>query len=185
MSDVCGWSGVSVGDNDEVGPLLQKVNEVATAAGVGEVLIVHHIGWEGTHAKGATKLPEWADVIWTYTKDENEIRTLSAVGRGVDLKPGVVQFDDDGELVFGDVTREEAKAEQAIQAAVKYVAKHPGAARAAVYTAITQKMSNAKKTAAVDEAIRLGLLIDQKTPEAQASSLVVNPDPPVRTKVAI
>ncbi len=93
--------------------LTQRIDEIAAAAGVIEVQIVHHAGHASKHARGASALPSWADAIWTYERDEDGDRYISAEGRyGVGLAPGLVTVDDDGRLTYSDAGPRQTAAEK-------------------------------------------------------------------------
>jgi hypothetical protein len=175
--EVCARAGVDYENNTEIAPLLQAIDEVMQRAGVGEILIVHHVGWEGSRPKGATRLPEWADALWKYVRnDEDGIRMLSAEGRGIALKPGAVLLDPDTHaLTFTGASRSATRFEQDVEHVVAIVAEHPGSSRNAIYPQLER--SKAAAQAAVDEALNRGLILNE-TPNAQGSKLVVNPNPP-------
>lgn len=174
-ADICTWSGVSVNDNEEVAPLLLRVDQVAKDAGVGELLVVHHAGWDGTRLKGATRLPEWADSVWQYEADTQGNRMLNVRGRGVGVQ-GTVRLDPDtGVLSFKHATAKEVRFDDAVRLAVEFVRHHPGTGKTAVYAVLP--ISSSAQAAVLDEALRTGLLIDQ-TPDGRTSSLIVNPNPP-------
>lgn len=83
--------------NSEVNAWLGFLDQVKEAAGIREVIMTIHTGRgqveEGQErARGATRLNDWADVNWTYTRDDQpgtatpkNRRFLRAMGRAVDL----------------------------------------------------------------------------------------------------
>ena len=124
---VCAWNGVNENENHEVSELTQRIDEIAHAAGVLEVQIVHHAGHTSKHARGASALPSWADAIWTYERDDDGERYLSAEGRsGVGLAPGLVALDDAGRLTCRDAGPRQTAAEKMLAAVVGAVEDAPG-----------------------------------------------------------
>ncbi|MFD3849225.1 bifunctional DNA primase/polymerase [Streptomyces microflavus] len=77
----------------QVRPLLEGFNTLKRAASVQEIVLIHHMGHNGTRARGASSLLDWPDAIWDLTKDEQERRYLSARGRGVDVSKSALEFD--------------------------------------------------------------------------------------------
>jgi AAA domain len=59
----CRWAGVSQNKGDEVGDLLQAVDEIKLEAGVREVVITHHMGHFADRARGASEQLDWPDMI--------------------------------------------------------------------------------------------------------------------------
>jgi hypothetical protein len=120
---VCAWNVVDENSNADVATLLQAIDEIAAAAGVLEVNVVHHTGHGGTRGRGASTFPGWADTIWTLSRDEADDRYLSAEGRsGVGLLPGRVELSEDGRLTYTDAgprQRKSVRRADAVVAAVK------------------------------------------------------------------
>jgi RecA-family ATPase len=81
---ICAWSNVNENENSPVSELLQRVREVANDAGVAELLLVHHAGYVPGRARGASVFSDNADVLWQYSRDEDDMRYLHAYGRGID-----------------------------------------------------------------------------------------------------
>jgi hypothetical protein len=175
-AEVAAWSGFSVSSNEDIALLVQRVDQVALDAGVGELLIVHHAGWEGGRLKGATRLPEWADVLWGLEADPTStIRTFSASGRGVDLRKGVVSRDEETRrLCFKDESVKAVKRDEAAQAALAYIREHPGTGRTRVYDEMD--VSASRQASILDELIDAGEVLND-TPLSHSSKLRINPQP--------
>lgn len=75
-------------------------------AGVVDDMVVHHAGHAGERSRGASRLLDEPDAIWTLTKDSDftesseanplpasPTRYLSAYGRDVELPPEALKFD--------------------------------------------------------------------------------------------
>lgn len=94
------WRGVVDNENDnmQVREFTSILDEVKGAAGVRDLMLIHHIGKshtdEGTErGRGASSLEDWPDAIWTLTKDGSGVRSFSAEGRDVDLEPMDLDYD--------------------------------------------------------------------------------------------
>ena len=134
--------GIAENDNTEVGRYLAALDALAREAGIGEVVVIHHTGHEGTRARGASVLLGWPDALWEYTRgtvpdgqsdepaDGDDLlstiqehavapRYLRAYGRDVDLPRSRVTYDPgSGALTLGaDVRTERATAKRDAEAA--------------------------------------------------------------------
>lgn len=95
--------------NSDARDFLRAVENVARRAGVSEVVFTIHRGAEKQRpgeerARGATRVHDWADVAWTYTKNAKGTRFLSALGRDVEHPEFSLVFDrETSGLRFGDL----------------------------------------------------------------------------------
>lgn len=90
-------SGRSENDNTEVGAFLDTLDVIKERAGVSDLILPTHTGRaiaeEGEErARGATRLDDWADVAWTLTKNDEDVRFFSAAGRDVDVPEEKLTF---------------------------------------------------------------------------------------------
>lgn len=160
---VCSWSATDENVNAEVGPLLQRVDEIASDAGVSDVLVVHHAGHVRGRPRGATVLPDWADGIWMYSRDEeSDKRYLKAEGRGVGIAEGLVEIGEDGRAVYRQVSRRAGKINGLAAEIVEYVKLHPDCPVTDVKNAL--EAGNAAKDEAMKKALATGYVIAQPDP---------------------
>lgn len=94
------WRGVveDENSNSQVRDFTSILDEIKTASGVRDLVLVHHIGKahneEGSeHGRGASALEDWPDAIWVLTKDNSGIRSFAAEGRDVSLDPHDLEYD--------------------------------------------------------------------------------------------
>lgn len=168
---VCAWSQVNENENPEVAPLLQRVHEVADDAGVTEVLLVHHAGIVPGRARGATVFSDNADVLWQYSRDEEDgTRYFRAYGRKIQELHGVIELDD-GVTTFKEGSRKAAKMTKHVREVVEYVTEHPGCKRQEVYNHLS--VGKGSQKAIVDQAIRLGHLVETQ-PDGRTKALHVS-----------
>jgi hypothetical protein len=76
---------------------------VLAEAGVVDDLVVHHTGHAGQRSRGASRLLDEPDAVWTLTRDADEgtgefsplepIRYISVYGRDVEMQPESLTFD--------------------------------------------------------------------------------------------
>lgn len=106
--------------NSDARDFLRAVENVARRAGVGEVIFTIHRGAERQRegeerARGATRVHDWADVAWTYTKNASGARFLSAVGRDVSHPEFSLSYDPEAKaLSFGDLKSRKADRAESI-----------------------------------------------------------------------
>lgn len=85
--------------NSDVGLCLDLLAEMAHDAGVTSMLIPHHTGHDGAHARGASVIGDKADAIWSGTlarpSDPYGARKFGAIGRsGVSQRPVELSWDE-------------------------------------------------------------------------------------------
>lgn len=101
--------GLDENSNADVARFFAYWSETLQMAGVSDDLVVHHTGHAGERSRGASRLLDEPDAIWTLTKDqagEDEhgsdlaemfhvapTRFLQAFGRDVELAPEALEFD--------------------------------------------------------------------------------------------
>lgn len=80
----------SENSNDDVGMFLEALDVIKARAGVVDLVMSAHTGRADMRAgeeraRGATRLDDWADVRWLFTKERDGTRHLWAEGRDVGL----------------------------------------------------------------------------------------------------
>lgn len=90
------FTGASQNDSGEVGAWLVDLDRfVRSEVGATDLMLSAHAGWNGERTRGASALEDWADVVITMTRGEDEDghRYLRAMGRDVDLEEDRLIFD--------------------------------------------------------------------------------------------
>ena len=89
--------GLGLDENTQVGTFLSALEELLREAGIGECVLVHHMGHSGERARGDSRLLDWPDAIWNInrknTTDPKSDRVFAAHGRDVDVSPQRLVFD--------------------------------------------------------------------------------------------
>ena len=87
--------GLDENSNGDIAKFFGWWNEALVAGGVENDLIAHHAGHGGGRSRGASRLLDEPDAIWTMQRDEQaNLRVLRAMGRDVELGDSVITFDD-------------------------------------------------------------------------------------------
>lgn len=88
------YKGKSQNDPGEVGAWLADLDRYARSeAGVRDLILAAHAGWNGERTRGASALEDWADVIVTVTRDADDDRFLRAEGRDVTVEEDRLDYD--------------------------------------------------------------------------------------------
>ena len=114
--------GLDENSNTDVALFFSWWSEVLGLAGVTDDLVVHHTGHAGQRSRGASRLLDEPDAIWTLTKglgtdpaeddpfNATEPRFLTAYGRDVDHPEEGLDYDPDtGHLAFNGQNRSQTK----------------------------------------------------------------------------
>ena len=96
--------------NTDVGAYLEALDEFKLRANVSDSVVVAHTGRASdTRTRGATRLDDWPDSLWMYTKDDDGIRTFSAEGRSGAVAAFETQFNDIDRRIIKTGTKVERK----------------------------------------------------------------------------
>jgi hypothetical protein len=88
------FTGRNQNDAAEVTPWLVRLEDLAEQAGIAELVLTAHAGWEGERTRGSSALEDWPDVIVTMTRDpDTDIRFMKAEGRDVDVPEDQLSYD--------------------------------------------------------------------------------------------
>lgn len=158
--------GLDENSNADVARFFAWWAEALGTAGVVDDFIAHHAGHAGERSRGASRLLDEPDAIWTVTRrktgDEDdiygpaEVRFLSAVGRDVALAPTALGFDDTtGMLTLREGVSPTAVGQERVKEVVMgYVRANPGASKTTVKTSCG--VNQGKAWAALNDLIKTG-----------------------------
>jgi hypothetical protein len=128
------YTGKSQNDPGEVAAWLAELDRFArTDAGVVDIILNAHAGWDGERTRGASALEDWADSIITLVTDPEDrtARFMRAVGRDIEVDEDQLRYDQQTRTLSltGTGSRQQSKADRAAEAAIPdvldYVAEHP------------------------------------------------------------
>jgi archaellum biogenesis ATPase FlaH len=134
------FSGAYKGDsqsNDLVKEFLVQIEDLKTAAGVSEVIIAVHAGWQGDRSRGASALEDHPDSIVTLTRDETGTRYMRADGRDVSIDETALAFEaETRSIIFTGLSREKSGLSLTEEKILKAVAENPGINVSGLYEAL-------------------------------------------------
>jgi hypothetical protein len=197
------FTGKSQNDTGEVTPWLGRLDEVAETAGVTELILTAHAGWDGERTRGSSALEDWPDSIVTMTRDpDTDQRFIKAEGRDVDVDEDRLDYDQETRhlSLSGAGNRKQVRATEHIEqlaAAVRdIVTEQPGINTSKLAESLRdggEHLQREDTTAAVRLAESRGWVIRQSgprnskqhfpgqssrvVPESSRGQVVSSPDP--------
>lgn len=192
LAPVLAAHGIDENDNSSIAQFFSWWSEALALAGVRDDLIVHHTGHAGDRSRGASRLLDEPDAIWTLKRDRPEDdeeaefqplerRYLTAYGRDVELAPAALSFDPEtGRLRILDGTpdqiRARERAERYYEAILTFVRAHEGATADAIADGV---LGNRKAVlGALKQMRELGAIDWQKAGNAYLHFVRDTPDTP-------
>lgn len=136
-------------ENLDAGRFLVALDELCREAGVGELLLVHHMGHSNERSRGSSRIEDWPDVKWKLVKgssdDERSARYFSAYGRDVDEPEALLLYNPaTRHLTIGGGSRKQERTEDIAADVVAFVTAHPGCTKSEVEAAIGKKASDTR-----------------------------------------
>lgn len=133
---------VDENDNSQVAAFLERLDMAKQAAGIPDLTILAHASKakvaEGEErARGASRLEDWADVLWVATRD-GTTRFMSAEGRDVDVEEFMISYESDSGLFeYGGGSRSTERVERGAQEVIAVVRSNPGCGYNELYESLT------------------------------------------------
>jgi len=165
---------LGLSEDKEAGQLLVAFDELLGEAGVSEALVVHHMGHTGERTRGASRLRDWPDVEWRLVRAKGEDgetdpaapRFLSAYGRDVDVPESALQFDPlTRRLSISGGSRKEAKATEAVEVVVEYLAVNPESSGRKIEEALSDEVPQKLIREALKQMRTTGRVVVQEGPK--------------------
>jgi AAA domain len=145
-------------EHKDAGRFLVAFDALLLDAGVGDALVVHHMGHVNERARGDSRLRDWPDVEWRLVRqDENpaSARFLSAYGRDVDVPEAQLSYDGlTRALTLVGGTRADAKTTEALGAVLDVLRADAPLTGRAIKQALSES-SYPRDT--IDQALRTGI----------------------------
>ncbi|WP_255783412.1 AAA family ATPase [Mycobacteroides abscessus] len=114
-------------ENHDAGRFLVAFDALLAEAGIGDAMVVHHMGHSGERARGDSRILDWPDVSWRLVRQSEEpdsTRYFSAFGRDVNVPEGRLAFDAaTRRLTYVPGSRSDAKVDGATQAVIELLAQ--------------------------------------------------------------
>jgi hypothetical protein len=128
---------LGLSEDKDAGRFLVALDELVAEAGIGELVVVHHMGHSNERSRGDSRILDWPDALWKLVKadaeDHGSARFFSAYGRDVDQPESQLAYDaETRRLSLCGGSRHQAKG-SAVEAAVfAFVQDNPGCSGGAI-----------------------------------------------------
>ncbi|WP_194825684.1 AAA family ATPase [Nocardia sp. XZ_19_231] len=158
---------LDLSEDKDAGRFLVAFDDMLAEAGVGEALVVTHMGHQNERARGDSRLLDWPDALWKIVRDpkaqdtdEDAARYFSALGRDVSLSEGALSFDPDTRrLAYEGGSRKDAAGSAMLPGLFAVLRTQPGLSGRAIETELmNQGASQADVRAAIRRARADGLI---------------------------
>jgi hypothetical protein len=114
---------LGLSEDKDAGRFLVAFDELLKQSGVGEAVVVHHMGHNSERSRGDSRLLDWPDVLWKIIRDTDEDdnteggnRFFSALGRDVNVAEAQLDWTEaDRSLVICGGGRSDQRAQDAIE----------------------------------------------------------------------
>lgn len=150
---------IGLDENTEAGRFLVKFDELVAGCGATEAAVVHHFGHGTERARGASRLQDWPDAIWSLLRqnpdDLSSPRFFKAYGRDVDVPEQQIDYDPETRriTVVGG-SRQEVSAAGALPAIIELLRDSPESLSKAI---VEERLKGVETQKSIREAIKLGI----------------------------
>lgn len=117
-------------ENRDAGRFLVAFDALLAESGIGDALLIHHMGHNGERSRGDSRLGDWPDANWKLVRENDEPcapRYFTADGRDVSVPEGRLTYDPrTRRLTYASGSRTDAKTEAAYVAVINLLATRNG-----------------------------------------------------------
>ncbi len=117
---------IGLDEHREAGRFLTAYDALLRDAGIGESLVVQHMGHTNERARGDSRLRDWPDVEWRLVRQDDNpasARFISAYGRDVDVAEAQLAYEPlTRSLTLSGGSRADAKTVEALAAIIDVLA---------------------------------------------------------------
>lgn len=153
---------LGLSEDKDAGKFLVAFDDMLAEAGVGEALVVTHMGHQNERARGDSRLLDWPEAPWKILRDDNDVRYFSAFGRDVDVPEGALSYDPDTRrLTYEGGSRKDVSGKALMPDLLALLRAQPGLSGRQIETELMNKGAGQKdvraalKTARTDGLIRV------------------------------
>lgn len=114
-------------------PFLDALGVLCEEAGIGNLLVVHHMGHGPKRARGDSRIQDWPDANWKQRRvndsQDDSPRVFSAFGRDVSVRESRLDFDEHTRkttIAVATGSRKDVKVSAAVEDVVAFALDNPG-----------------------------------------------------------
>lgn len=170
---------LGLSEDKDAGRFLVSFDAFLAEAGIGEAIVVHHMGHAGERARGDSRIQDWPDAIWKLVSEDPEDpsspRFFSAYGRDVNVPEFRLDYDQPSRrLSVGGGSRKDGKIDGKMAAVLEFIERSPGTSKTGIKAVLP---GDDKVTArAIDKAVELGL-VEERDRQGQGGGKAYYPTP--------
>lgn len=132
---------LGLSEDKDAGRFLEALDELIAAAGIMELLVVHHMGHTNERSRGDSRILDWPDAVWKLVRDDTDDprsdRYFAAYGRDVDQPEVRLWFNQpDRHLVVNGGSRRDSRTSQVEGDVLAFVGDNPGCSQTAIEQAV-------------------------------------------------
>lgn len=121
---------LGLSEDKDAGRFLVAFDAMLDRAGIGEALIVHHMGHAGERSRGDSRILDWPTATWRIIRQDSDDtaspRFFSAFGRDVEVAESRIEYDPTNRhLVLIGGSRRFSKVEGALDMLVEFLSAQP------------------------------------------------------------
>jgi hypothetical protein len=179
---------LGLSEDKEAGRFLVAFDALLHEAGVGEAVVVHHMGHAGERSRGDSRLRDWPDVEWRLMREADELgeqaadarRYFAASGRDVLVPEGLLEYDPEARrLTLSGGNRRETAADDGLPELLDYLELNDGASKRAIEAALKDTLGGRNRVRhVVDRAVHLGVVEVLDGPNRSRLHCLANPGVP-------
>jgi hypothetical protein len=157
---------LALSEDKDAGRFLKALDELTAEAGIGDTMLVHHMGHQGERSRGDSRIQDWLDAVWRLVKDPDDDDTgrrvyLTAHGRDVDQPEALLAFNPADRHLTVVGSRKDRKVDDAIPFVLDALADADGPLTGRAIEAIGEKAGAGRNAtrAALKNAIEDGRVL--------------------------
>jgi len=141
---------LGLSEDKDAGRFLEALDELVREAGIGELLVVHHMGHTNERSRGDSRIQDWPDATWKLVREDPDdlqsARFFSANGRDVNQPEARLAFNQvDRHLVVNGGSRASLRGSEHEDAVMEYVTEHPGCSQNEIETSLMGRASDLRQ----------------------------------------
>lgn len=150
---------IGLDEHKDAGKFLNAFDALLHEAGIGEALVIHHMGHGGERSRGDSRIIDWPDATWRLTLDNivdpSSPRFIAAFGRDVEIEEHRLSLDKDTRHLKAIVESGLENIEEALRLVLQWIQSQGEAQGARAIEGALRSQNVARQS--VRDALRVGV----------------------------